>query len=113
MVAAMLGAVGAHALTTTSRRLRLAAIAQLPTETFVTAVDEEEPVTDSSSSSGRGARQGRGSRSHSPAPVGSSKGSGVGVTRGRGKGVACRICLAAFKEGESLTRLPCDHLYHG
>lgn len=29
-----------------------------------------------------------------------------------GKGVACRICLAEFKEGESLMRLPCDHLLH-
>lgn len=26
--------------------------------------------------------------------------------------VACRICLAGFRCGDVLTRLPCDHLFH-
>lgn len=29
-----------------------------------------------------------------------------------GKGVACPICLASFHDGETLTKLPCDHLFH-
>lgn len=103
VVAAMLGAVGAHVLTSTSRRMREAAVAQLPTEPFFLPQEEPSSTDSSSSSSSRASRQ-RSARSRSPLRADSGP---------RGKGVACRICLAAFREGENLTRLPCDHLFHG